>query len=72
MELTKESLANLKISVCFRAASNLDHLVENIKAANKGPLPTDLYTESLARLEAAGSVRCNADYARGGPKPPIN
>ena len=64
------ALTNPNISLCLTGTSNLQHLIENIEAANKGPLPTDLYNESLKRLEAAGSAPGDSEYARGGPKPP--
>jgi aryl-alcohol dehydrogenase-like predicted oxidoreductase len=65
------ALTNPKISLCLTGSSNIQHLIQNVEAANKGPLPSDLYNESLKRLEAAGSAPGDPEYARGGPKPPI-
>lgn len=65
------ALTNPKVSLFLTGTSNIQHLIENIESANKGPLPSDLYSESLKRLEAAGSAPGDAEYARGGPKPPI-
>lgn len=64
-------LSNSKISLCLTGTSNLKHLIENIEAANKGPLPAEIYNQSLKLLEAAGSAPGVAEYARGGPKPPV-
>ncbi|HJZ45884.1 MAG TPA: hypothetical protein VKE41_01920 [Roseiflexaceae bacterium] len=33
---------------------NPDHLAENLRAAQAGPLPADVYAEAKRRLDAAG------------------
>ena len=35
---------------------NLDHLMDNLRSLQKGPLPADLYEEAKRRLAAAGST----------------
>lgn len=60
---------NSNIDISLTGTGNLDHLRENVEAANKGPLDHGLYSEAIRRLTLSGSSPGDVIYERGGPKP---
>ena len=50
------SLSHPEIATTLVGTISLDHLQDNVRALQKGPLPPDLYAEAKARLAAAGFV----------------
>jgi aryl-alcohol dehydrogenase-like predicted oxidoreductase len=50
------ALSNPGLSNILIGTRQIDHLVDNIKAANKGPLPPDLYLEAKRRMNFSGNV----------------
>ncbi len=64
------ALTSPALSLCLVGTTNVSHLEANILASERGPLDADLYHQALKRLTEAGSAPGDAEYARGGPKPP--
>ena len=50
------TLSHPDLHTTIVGTTNLDHLNDNLRALEKGPLPTDLYAEAESRLAAAGVV----------------
>lgn len=48
--LLRFTLSHPSLHTTIVGTLNPEHLVENLKAANKGPLPTDVYAEAKRRL----------------------
>jgi hypothetical protein len=46
-------------------SKNLSHIRENIAAAERGPLPTDVYAEVVRRLTDVGIVPEQIDMEKG-------
>ena len=56
MEFTlRFTLSHPSLHTTIVGTSNPDHLAANVRAAEAGPLPADVYDEAKRRLEAAGS-----------------
>lgn len=64
-------LTNPDVDVALVATTNIDHLVEDILYASKGPLPPELHAEACRRLDAAGGGAGMGVYKGGGPTPVI-
>lgn len=62
-------LSNPAVDVALVATTDRAHLVADIEAANRGPLPKELYALACDRLAAVGGGAGQGDYARGGPTP---
>lgn len=52
--LLRYTLTHADLHTTIVGTKSLDHLRENLDAANRGPLPADTYAEAKRRLEAAG------------------
>ena len=50
------TIANPDLDTTIVGTKNVDHLRENIAAAAKGPLPTDVVAEAKRRLALVGSA----------------
>jgi aryl-alcohol dehydrogenase-like predicted oxidoreductase len=49
------TLAEPALDTTIIGTKNLDHLRDNVEAAQKGPLPAELFAEAKRRLDATGS-----------------
>jgi aryl-alcohol dehydrogenase-like predicted oxidoreductase len=47
------TLSHPGLDTTIVGTANLDHLRDNLRAAEKGPLPLDVLTEAKRRLDAA-------------------
>jgi aryl-alcohol dehydrogenase-like predicted oxidoreductase len=54
--LLRFALTHPAISAAVVGTKNINHLKEDVKAANKGPLKSEVYAEAKRRLNYAGSV----------------
>ena len=55
------TLSHPDVHTIIAGTLNPDHLAENVAAAQRGPLPPDVYTEAKRRLNAAGEAPAAAD-----------
>lgn len=69
--MVRFALSLPEVTTCLTGTTNIDHLKENVMAAEKGPLEPKVYDLAVERLTAAGSRPGDANYSRGGPKPPV-
>ena len=54
--LLRFTLAHPNMNTTIVGTLNPDHLAQNVVAASKRPLPTDVYEEAKKRLERVGEV----------------
>jgi len=53
--MVRFAIAEPALDTTIIGTRNLDHLRDNVAAASKGPLPSDLVSEAKRRLDASGS-----------------
>ena len=54
------TLSHPQLNTTIVGTANPDHLAMNVAAAERGPLPADVYEEAKRRLSAAGPASGNA------------
>lgn len=55
------TLSHPHVNTTIVGTLNPEHLAENVAAANKGPLPPDIYSEAKWRLSDAGEIPADVD-----------